>query len=86
MDNSQIIKIGRKYFPTATDEQILQVWDEIQSKDPNITPEEVVKMLPSIKKGIEEKIGVSIDDLANSENTSNSDVEGKLSALKSIGA
>lgn len=47
--NQKIFEIGRKHFPEANDMEIMATWKQIQDKDPNITPEQVDAMLPSLK-------------------------------------
>ena len=53
--NQKIFEIGRKHFPEANDMEIMSVWNNIQQKDPNITPEQVDAMLPSLKTEFEKK-------------------------------
>lgn len=58
------------------DQDIINMYNQIKAKDPAITIDAVIKTLPAIVKGINEKMAQS-----NPQET-----QGKLSALKSIGA
>lgn len=46
--SQEILALGKKYFPNASDEEIMGKWDQLKADNPGVTPAIMTKILPKI--------------------------------------
>ena len=68
---NQVLAIGRQHFPEASDQELLDTWQIIKQKSPEITPQQVAPMLSQIAAQVKTKMnpGNPIPDQNNKLNT-----------------
>lgn len=81
LDLQKVKELALKYFPTATDEEIKAVLQEILAKHPNITLEQIEPMLGPLAAKMAEAQGSQQGPPAQ---VSPEDAQAKMAALKGM--
>lgn len=73
----QVMMMVQKYFPAATEEDVMPIYKQVKEADPNITVDQIEKMIVKLIPEIQKKMGEQSSEAP-------SDADAKMKALQAM--
>lgn len=68
MEFKQMMDVVLQYFPEATEEDAMPVYEEIMAKAPEVTIEQFKQIFPAVMKEVQAKLGEGRPEVQDTEN------------------